>query len=135
MSLWYFLIKCIEEEKPVVWVSWGYKTAYLFNKQGVLAIPHPLKDQRLLSAVISQSKMNNDWQNTLCLINSGRAFENYPVEFDKLGRYFIVASSPNPTRLSHWEKYHEEVIPYVMAPPSIEEVVELVYVTLFLLIC
>jgi hypothetical protein len=133
MSLWYFLIKYIKEEKPVVWVSWGYDTAYLFNKQGVLAIPHPLKDQYLLSAVISQSKTSNDWQSTLCLINSGRASENYPAKFDKLGRYFIIASSPNPTRLSHWKKYHEEVIEYVMAPPSVEEAVELVCVTLFLI--
>jgi len=97
----------------------------------VLAIPHPLKDQCLLSVVISQSNKSNDLRNTLCLINSERAYENYPAKFDELGRCFIVASSPNPTRLAHWEKYHEDVIQYVMAPPSIEEVVELVYVTLF----
>jgi hypothetical protein len=134
MSLWYFLIKYIKEEKPVVWVSWGYDTAYLFNKQGVLAIPHPLKDNKcLLSAVISQSERSNDLQNTLCLINSGRAYETYPAKFDELGCYYIVASSPNPARLSRWEKYHEDIIQYVMAPPSIEEVVELVYVTLFLI--
>ena|SRR5438045_696203 len=117
MSLWYFLIKSIKEEKPVVWVSWGYNTAYLFNKQGVLAIPHPLKDQGLLSAVISQSKRSNDLQNTLCLINSGKAYDNYPAKFDELGRHFIVVSSPNPTRLAYWEKYHVDVIKYVMAPP------------------
>ena len=129
MALWYFLIKYIKEERPVVWVSWGYDTAFLFNKQGVLAIPHPLTDRRLLSAVISQSKRSNDWQNTLCLINSGRAYENYPTEFDQLGRYFIVASSPNAARLSRWVKYRRGVVSYVMAPPSIEEVVGLVCVT------
>jgi len=129
MSLWYFLIKRIKEENPVVWVSWTYKTAYLFNKRGVLAIP--VEDDRLLSAVISQSEESNDLQNTLCIINSGRAYTNYPPEFDELGRYYIVASSPNATRLARWEKYHEEVVPYVMAPPSIEEVVGLVYVPLY----
>jgi hypothetical protein len=129
MALWYFLIKCIKEEKPVVWVSWGYDAAFLFNKRGVLAIPHPYKDMSLWSAVISQSKQSNDWQNTVCLINSGRAFEHYPPQFDKLGCFRIVASSPNPARVSLWEKYHSKVVPYVMAPPSIEEVVGLVYVT------
>ena len=96
-----------------------------------MAIPHPLEDKRLLSAVISQSQRSNDWQNTLCLINSGRAYENYLPQFDKLGCYYIVVNSPNTAQLSHWEKYHEEVVPYVMAPPSIEEVVKLVYITLF----
>ena len=132
MALWYFLIKRIKEEKPVVWVSWGYDTAYLFNNRGALAIPHPLEDKRLLSAVISQSQRSNDWQNTLCLINSGRAYENYPPQFDELGCYYIVASSPNAARLSRWEKYHTGVVPYVMAPPSIEEVVGLVYVSPFI---
>ena len=105
MSLWYFLIKCIKEEKTVVWVAWNYENAYLFNKRGVLAIPHPHRDMALVRAVISQSKKSEDWQNTLVLINSGISYINYPSMFDELGRYFIVASSPNPTRLSRWEKY------------------------------
>ena len=97
----------------------------------MLAISHLHRDKSLLRAVISQSKKSKAWQNTLVLINSGITYTNYPPTFDELGRCFIVASSPNPTRLAHWEKYHEDVIQYVMAPPSIEEVVELVYVTLF----
>ena len=132
MSLWYFLIKCIKEEKAVVWVAWDYENAYLFNKRGVLAIPNPHRDNRLLEAVISQSRKSEDWQNTLVLINSGITYTNYPPAFDELGRFFIVASSPNPTRLSRWEKHHGDVELYVMAPPSIEEVVELMFVTLFL---
>src|SRR5947209_3754768 len=105
MSLWYFLIRCIKEERPVVWVAWDYDTAYLFNKRGVLAIPRPLKDsEKLLQKVIPQSKKTNDWQNTLCLINSGRVYTNYPPRFDELGRFYVVASSPNAARLSHWQK-------------------------------
>src|SRR5438045_8817479 len=77
MSLWYFLIKCIKEEKTVVWVAWNYENAYLFNKRGVLAIPHPHRDMALVRAVISQSKKSEDWQNTLVLINSGISYTNY----------------------------------------------------------
>ena len=97
MALWYFLIKCIKEEKVVVWVAWNYEYAYLFNKRGVLAISHPHRDSGLLTAVISQSKKSKDWQNTLVLINSGIMYTNYPPMFDELGCCFIVASSPNPT--------------------------------------
>jgi hypothetical protein len=131
MSLWYFLIKCIKEGKPVVWVSWNYDVAYLFNRRGVLAIPHPLKgDRNLQSEALFQSDKDKDLQNTVCLVNSGRNDANYPSKFDALGCYRVIASSPNGALIGHWYK-HKWVVRHVMAPPSIEEVIALVYVTLF----
>ena len=134
MALWYFLIRCIKDQRPVVWISWNYASAYLFTKRGVLNIrpPHTLDEENILQAVISWSKRNGDWRNTLCLINSGIAFTNYPTSFNELGRFYIIASSPNVARLARLRKYHRSVHTYVMAPPSIEEVVALVYVTPFL---
>ena len=128
MALWNFLIRCIKDQRPVVWVSWNYASACLFTKRGVLK--HSVDDENALHEVISCVKKNGDWRNTLCLINSGRS-SNYPAAFDELGRFYIIASSPNAARLEHWQKYHKSVKTYVMAPPSIEEVVALVYVTPF----
>jgi hypothetical protein len=127
MALWYFLIRCIKDQRPVVWVSWNYASAYLFTKRRMLK--HTVDDENALHEVISWLKRNGDWRNTVCLINSGRTSTNYPAAFDELGRFYVIASSPNAARL---EQYHKSVHTYVMAPPSIEEVVALVYVTPFL---